>query len=323
MTDAAEIVGQPGRARTEPTEQWRLHDEREFLQRSLEDAEREHAAGDLADADYVLLRRRDEARLAAVDAALAALDDRPPADASSAGGDTGASSAGAGDGATTSPADGPTAGAAGAAGTDRAGGGRPRRKGRQPGVRRRRRWLALGGVACVVAGAVVLAVQLAAPRLPGQAPTGSIDLSQAQRETRQLQQAQSLVNGGHPSKALQVYGQVLSEDPSNPVALAEWGWLEWQAASAAKQENAAADGQAAVAKAVKLEPSLYAAQYYLGAIYLDQGNATQAVAHFRRFLSDHPSSTWRQDAAPVIRKAFGDAGQAVPAGVPAAGSPST
>ena len=54
-------------------ERWRLDDEREFLVRSLEDAEREHAAGDLSDDDYDALTRRDRARLAGVEESLALL----------------------------------------------------------------------------------------------------------------------------------------------------------------------------------------------------------------------------------------------------------
>lgn len=299
MNDAADLVDRPDR--------WRLLDERDFLRRSLDDAEREHAAGDLADADYALLRRRDEARLAQVESALTASEPPPGEPEGGTGGDPGAE-----------PLDGSP----------------PRRRRRTLAARegvseakrgtaarpRRRRWLAVGGVAVLLAGALVLVLNLASPRLPGEAPTGSISLSQAQQEARQLQRAQSLVDGGHPARALQVYSQVLSEDPKSAVALAEWGWLEWQAASSDKQHNVAADAQAAVAKAAKLQPSLYAAQYYLGTMLLDGGHAGQALSHFRAFLADHPPAKWLDDAAPTIRRAFTHAGQPVPDGVPAAPS---
>ncbi|MGH9088390.1 MAG: tetratricopeptide repeat protein, partial [Acidimicrobiales bacterium] len=330
MTDAAGIVGQAGQpapsdrstpsdrsARGQGSDRWRLLDEQEFLRRSLEDAELEHAAGDLADADYALLHRRDATRLAAVESAIAAQDPPPPAD--------GASGSAAPDGGDLAPgpAPAPTGDAARRtrARKDRPAGARLDGRQRRWWRPRRRRWVAVVGVACLVAGTALLAVELSSPRLPGEAPTGSIDLSQAQKEARQLQQARSLVNGGHPAQALQAYGQLLAEDPKNPVALAEWGWLEWQAATAAKQENAAADGEAAVARAVHLEPSLYAAQYYLGTMLVDGGKATKAVARFRTFLGDHPSAKWLDDAAPAIRRAFGAAGVPVPAGVPPASTP--
>lgn len=285
VADTGEAVGRPDR--------WRLLDERDFLRRSLEDAREEHEAGDLADDDYTVLRRRDERRLAEVEAALAAMDDAERVAASDGSSDQ----------------DGDRAEAAGAA--DR------------PGRRGRRRWLALGGVVLLVAGATLLAFELASPRLPGQTPTGSIDLSTAQKEASLLQAAQADVDRGHTAQALQLYGQVLELNPKTPVALAEWGWIEWQAATAAKKANAAADGEAAVARAVRLQPSLYAAQYYLGTMQLAAGQTAGAVAHYQAFLDDHPSSTWLDDAAPDIRKAYQDAGQPVPTGVPAAPTTST
>jgi tetratricopeptide (TPR) repeat protein len=64
------------------SERWYLNDEREFLLRSIDDAEREHSAGDLSDADYQVLVRRDGARLAEVEAELAALGPEVPIAAS-------------------------------------------------------------------------------------------------------------------------------------------------------------------------------------------------------------------------------------------------
>ena len=54
-------------------ERWYLTDEREFLQRSLADADRERDAGDLSVEDHALLVARDRARLDEVEAELATL----------------------------------------------------------------------------------------------------------------------------------------------------------------------------------------------------------------------------------------------------------
>jgi tetratricopeptide (TPR) repeat protein len=54
-------------------ERWYLSDERDFLERSLEDADREHAAGDLSDEDHAVLTERDRQRLATVVRALEAM----------------------------------------------------------------------------------------------------------------------------------------------------------------------------------------------------------------------------------------------------------
>ena len=70
--DESPRIGQPER---EPRdERWYLTDEREFLQRSLSDADREREAGDLSSEDHALLVARDTARLADVEDELAALD---------------------------------------------------------------------------------------------------------------------------------------------------------------------------------------------------------------------------------------------------------
>lgn len=264
---------------------WHLLDEREFLVRSLEDAAAEHAAGDLDDADYALLRARDEQRLAAVEARI---------DATS------------GSGAEPAEAQSGTADAAAV---------RPRRRFRV--VRWRRRWwLAAGGAVLVGAGAVVLVVQLATPRLPGQIATGNVDLNAAQRVEKQLVQAETLVNHGKDAQALELYGTVISEDPRDPTALAEWGWLDWRAARRARQAAVAAEGASALEEAAKLDPKLYAAQYYLGVILAQEGDPAKAVTHFAQFLADHPTARWIREAVPELRAAYAAAHVAVPSGLP-------
>lgn len=264
---------------------WHLLDEREFLVRSLEDAEREHAAGDLGDDDYALLRARDERRLAEVEATIAA--------------------------------------AAAAAAEPSQEEARPATPARTSQRRfrfvrwRRRWWLAAGGAALLVAAAIILVFQLTSPRLPGDDATGGVDLNTAQQVERQLTQAQTLVSQGKDTEALQIYGDVLAEDPRDPTALAEWGWLDWQAAEKVKEATVAAEGASAVEEAVKLDPQLYAAQYYLGAILVQEGDPAKAVAHFEKFLADHPTKTWLNDAAPEIRAAYAAAHRTVPADVPA------
>ena len=77
------------------------------------------------------------------------------------------------------------------------------------------------------AGAVILVVHFVQARQPGQASSGSVTLSQAQLIEQQLQQALTLNNKGRPRRALVLYDKVLSEDPSNPAALAYAGYLQW------------------------------------------------------------------------------------------------
>jgi tetratricopeptide (TPR) repeat protein len=60
-------------------ERWYLQDEREFLVRSIDDADREHLAGDLSEADHAVLVERDRHRLAEVESQLEALGPNEPA----------------------------------------------------------------------------------------------------------------------------------------------------------------------------------------------------------------------------------------------------
>ncbi|MGH9100055.1 MAG: tetratricopeptide repeat protein, partial [Acidimicrobiales bacterium] len=250
---------------------------------------REHLAGDLADEDYELLRTRDERRLAEVDEALrasatAVLDD----------------SLAAAERSVTRRARDPQGGA----------GSRWR-------VRWRRRWwFAALGVASVVAAAVLLVCDLSSPRLPGQDATGSITLNAAQKIERQLDQAQALAGQGRATQAMQLYGDVLTEDPRQPVALAEWGWLDWRAASAAKEQTVAAEGASALEEAVRIDRHLFVAQYYLGVVLYEEGAKASAISHFASFLADEPTAGWLREAAPEIRSAYRAEHEPVPAGVP-------
>lgn len=280
---------------------WRLRDRRDFLVRSLHDAEIEHDAGDLDDADYAALRRRDEADLGAVEEQLEALGDRPSPDESAA------TAPGTGTATATAPELDPAP-----ADADQA----------APGTsgppRHRRRWMVIVGLAALVAAIVVLVVELAAPRLPGQGPTGSVELNPAQQVTEELSQAAILVQKGQDVEALQLYQKVLTQSPGQPEAQAEWGWLTWQAGAAARDKRLEAQGQQAVAKAVAAAPDFGAAHLYFGTILLEgDGQAAQAVDQYRLFLSEQPSASSLRSAAPFIRRAFQQAGQPLPPGVPA------
>ena len=91
-------------------------------------------------------------------------------------------------------------------------------------------WRKLGiAAACLMIafGVGILVTHYVQTRCPGQASSGSVSLSQAQQIEQQLQQALALNNQGDTKGALELYDQVLSEDPSNPAALAYAGYLQW------------------------------------------------------------------------------------------------
>lgn len=262
-----------------------LADEHDLLRRSLEDAAREHRAGDLSDEDYRVLRARDERRLREVERALASSD-----------GDGGAEDGGPG-----------------------GHGGRPDDGGAAERARRRRFANLAGvvGAALVVLGAVVLVVRLTAPRQPGQIASGTVQLSQAQRITEELTQADRALDAGNVKGAVTLYSAVLDQDPDDPPALSQMGWLTYEKGVQAKVPGDVTAGTALVARAVTVDPSFGPARLYDGVILLGGGDPAGAVAQFTRFLHDQPSAQNLCNGAPFIRRAFAQAHQAVPAGVPA------
>ncbi len=274
---------------------------REFLEQSLADAFAEHRAGDLSDQDYQALRRRDTARLAALDVRMVEADHL-----ASAG--SGAVAVAAVPG--PEPAVGAGAGEAVASPT--VSGPGPRRS-------RRQRFLITGATVSFGAALVLVVALFAANRLPGQTPTGNPTLSQQAQIQQSLAQAATLENQGQSGEAAQVYQKVLAEDPQNEVATAQLGWLEYNTGVQGKSASLIADARAKLDQAIRLNPTDYAARLYLGTVILDQdNNAAAAVAQYQAFLADNPPASLLQQAATILRQAFTQAGAPVPAGVPAA-----
>jgi len=262
-------------------ERWYLTDEREFLQRSLVDADREREAGDLSSEDHALLVARDRSRLADVEAELAALDAAASA-------------------------------ASGTAAAPRPGRSQPAQSERAPMPL----WRKLGIVAAcllIVTGAVILVVHSVQARQPGQASSGSVTLSQAQLIVQQLGQANTLNQQGSTKAALELYDKVLSEDPSNPAALAYAGFLQWNVGTTGHVASLVRIGRAEIETAVKDEPSYFQGHLFYGLVLANQDhNDTAAVAQFNDFLSDGPPAAELSQAAPLVSGAYQAAGVALP-----------
>jgi tetratricopeptide (TPR) repeat protein len=262
-----------------------LDDERSFLLDSLEDLERERAAGDLSAADYALLRDRYTHRAAEV---LRALDRESSAQESSEGAQSSAAQS--------------SAASSGAESPERV--TSPRR--------RRRAVLVVGSMALVVAVAIAVVASQTGTRLPGQTATGSVSLSRGAQVQRTLAQADTLETAGNGAGALRLYHQVLVQDPNQPVALAQSGLLEYQAGVQARDAGLLSSAQQLEEEAVHAEPGAYAPHLYLGSMLLAEGNATGAVTQYRQFLSDAPPQSEVRAAQPYIAEAFHKAGIAVP-----------
>lgn len=258
-----------------------LEDERRYLLRSIEDLDAELAAGDIAELDYQVLRDRYTARAAAVLKALE--EDASPADAPSSDTVPGSSD-------TAVPEQRP-----------------PRRR-----LRRRRRALLWGAVTLFAAAAVWLVVAEVTAQLPGETITGSITLSAVQQIDRTLVQAQTLESEGKGAQALALYHQVLAQDPTQDQALAETGWLEFEAGVLSAKGSLLSSGQAEEEKAQRADPDAFAPHLYLGSMLLVEGQAAQAAGEFSEFLASDPPVSEEQTAWPYVVRAFTQAGKPVP-----------
>ena len=253
-----------------------LEDERAFLLRSLEDLDREHDVGDLSDEDHAALRDGYIARTAQV---LKALDGGTPS----------------------------AAGALDAAGGDDPA---PRRRvapaSASKGIRHRGRWVVLAVVA-VIGVAVWAVVAHVGPRLPGESVTGSVTLTPSQQTARTLVQAETLESQGDAADAVKLYGTVLRRQPNQEQALAELGWLEYEAGADARKATLLSLGEGEEQRAEQVDPGDYAPHLYLGSMLLAQGDSTAAVVQFRDFLADHPPRAKVTAAVPFIVQAFTEA----------------
>jgi tetratricopeptide (TPR) repeat protein len=257
-----------------------LRYERDTLMASLEDLEREHDRGELSDEDYSSLRDRYTVRAANVLRALDAVSPTVPPVA------------------TDPPAVSPEAG--------RAPVGSRRSRGR--------RWLAVVGaslVSVVVLIVVVTEIYSSSPSGPTSNTTLSPGVRQFVRQT--LARAETLERQGKAAGALGLYQKVLGRDPAQEEALAESGWLEYEAGVQAKNTTALSKGQTEEESAERADPSAFAPYLYLGSMLLVEGDPTGAVAQYRSFLAHDPPTSSVRSAASFIDRAFQEAGLPPPA----------
>jgi cytochrome c-type biogenesis protein CcmH len=279
-----------------------LEERRHFLIQSLADADSEYLAGDLEDADYLVLRQRDLGRLAALETATATSDSRP----AGATGPTTASTP------TLTAEAIETAGAVPASSVSPAAQTTARRR------RRNTRFL-IGSIGCFVAAIVVAIPLFAHSRLPGQTATGSVSLSPSQQVARSLDQAAAIENQGQFGQAAQLYQTILTSHPANEVALAQLGWLEYRIGRQGASSSLISDARVKLDQAVVLNPGDYAVHLYLGTILLQQvGDAPRAVDQFTLFLASKPPVAVVAQAASVLHQAYTAAGRLIPSGVPTA-----
>ena len=251
-----------------------LDEERDFLLASLRDIEREHAAGDLAEGDYLTLRDEYTARAAAV---LRQMEQGPGA--------TGATGAAAGGTASTGAAVVATPG-----------------PGRLP-PHRRRSVLATVVVMTAIAGMAGGAVAaFSGQRQTGAPITGSLPGSPSGRMAQALQ----LETQGKAADALKIYDSLLEADPKNVQALAYRGWLLERAGFADL-------AMASLDQAVGLDPRYPDAHFFRGMVlYRDRKDPAGAVTEFRAFLANNPPQEMVGAVTQELEAAMADAGKPAP-----------
>ena len=228
--------------------------EREFLLRSIEDLEKEHAAGDVGDEDYRVLRDDYVARAAATVRALADRQGDPLPGASDVS--------------------------------------RPPRPIRLLlGRRRTRRALVGIGAVCVLGVVAVAAASVAGVRFPGESATGTVSLPKATQIRDDLSEATLLAGSGNQAEAVALYGEVLTLDPRQPVALAYRGWLVRLAGRSSGSNKAINFGDESIARAVAVAPRFADARAFFAiALFEDRHETAAALGEIRSFLADHPST---------------------------------
>ena len=113
-----------------------------------------------------------------------------------------------------------------------------------------------------------------------------------------------------------LYDKVLSEDPSNPHALAYAGFLQWNVGSTASVPSLTRVGRAEIETAITDNPSYCQAHLFYGLVLENQDhNHAAAVAQFNDFLNDAPPASELAQVGAAGAGAYKAAGVPLPGAV--------
>jgi tetratricopeptide (TPR) repeat protein len=167
----------------------------------------------------------------------------------------------------------------------------------RPGRGGRRGIAAVLAIAMLAVGAGALVARSAGERLPGEPSSGNIDLGVEDR----LAQAQVLVEQGKALDAIKLYDAILRDDPRQPAALAQRGWV-------LRGAGLVDEGLAYIERALAADPT-YAEAHFFKAMILwrDKGDPTAAVEELRLFLAGTPSPDDAATVEELLRQAEAEA----------------
>ena len=249
------------------TAEQELREQRDALLQSLRDLEDEHAAGDLADADYEALKDEYTARAASL---IRQLEDA------------------------TAPSEPLSV-------TNAPDGDHSRPKAAKGRTRRTRTFAVVALLALVSGGIGYFVAQSSGERLQGDEATGNVPQNGVDRITK----AQVLVSEGKVLDAVKEYDAVLKDDPKNPVALAQRGWVLSRVDARLVDE-----GLAQVDAAIALDPTYADAHFFRGMILmLGKNDPAAASQAFQNGIDAKPDP----DLLAVLQQKKAEADQAAAA----------
>jgi tetratricopeptide (TPR) repeat protein len=145
---------------------------------------------------------------------------------------------------------------------------------------------AVVALAIVSGGAGYAVAQSSGERLAGDEATGDLPEGSVDRITK----AQALVADRKILEAVKVYDELLADDPGNPVALAQRGWLVSQV-----DPSLVDSGLASIDRAIASDPTYPDAHFFRGMILLlAKDEPALAVESFERALAANPPEDVKQ-----------------------------
>lgn len=147
------------------------------------------------------------------------------------------------------------------------------------------------GAVAVGAGAVVTSSsgeRLASDQISGEVTQGV---------TGKLARAQELIAAGKPAEAVELYDEILAEDPDQPEALAYRGWILHLARLSDR-------ALIYLDRAVAADPAYADAHFFRGMVlWKGKGDVAGAVTEFRLFLDNNPPPA----IVPAVKEALAQA----------------
>ena len=240
---------------------WQLDDAIATVTKSIADAELEHAAGELTKAELDRIVASDTTRLAELEAERANLLVEDDHE-----------------GATHTEA------------TDQ-----------HQVVRVRSVWKRNVGLGAIAAGLAVALVSFAGVRLPGQQATGNVTQTNARALHDQLVEAETAAAAGDAGRALELFNAVLAKHPQNAEALAESGWLTYQAGLVGQQPATMSAGANLIARSITIDPGAPAGHLYAALIDSREGRPSSLVrSELIAFAHASPASWLIKVAQPFL-----------------------